>query len=121
PPAVAQRVPQRQRRLRRGHRQHPAGRRPRPGGGPAGGPGPGRCRPDRRRPRPGGTGAGRVASPMSESGPPTGPGEPGRRRIHRSIIYKVVGVLIVTLVVSSIVTAVIASRLTSNALDDQTD
>src|SRR5205085_6750887 len=49
------------------------------------------------------------------------PGGPGRRRIHRSIIYKVVGVLIVTLVVSSIVTAVIASRLTSNALDDQTD
>ena len=42
-------------------------------------------------------------------------------RIHTSILYKVVGVLIVTLVVSSIVTAVIASRLTSNALDDQTD
>ncbi|MEA2931234.1 MAG: hypothetical protein QOI56_19 [Actinomycetota bacterium] len=42
-------------------------------------------------------------------------------RARTSILYKVVGVLVVTLVVSSIVTAVIASRLTSHALDDQAD
>jgi signal transduction histidine kinase len=56
--------------------------------------------------------------------PPAAPGAaPGTGivRFHTSILYKVVGVLVVTLVVSSIVTAVIASRLTSNALDRQTE
>ncbi len=42
-------------------------------------------------------------------------------RAHTSILYKVVGVLIVTLVVSSILTAFVASRLTSRALDRQTE
>ncbi|HEX7276226.1 MAG TPA: histidine kinase [Acidimicrobiales bacterium] len=43
----------------------------------------------------------------------------GGLRPRASILYKVVGVLVVTLVVSSVVTAFIASRLTSNALDSQ--
>ena len=42
-----------------------------------------------------------------------------RLRARDSILYKVVGALIVTLVVSGVVTAIIASRLTSAALNDQ--
>ena len=42
-----------------------------------------------------------------------------RRRLRSSILYKVVGVLVVTLVVSSVLTAIIASRLTSTALTEQ--
>jgi hypothetical protein len=42
-------------------------------------------------------------------------------RARTSILYKVVGVLVVTLVVSSVVTAFIASRLTSDALQAQAD
>ena len=45
----------------------------------------------------------------------------GRLRARTSILYKVVGVLVVTLVVSSVVTAFIASRLTSAALKSQAD
>ncbi len=42
-----------------------------------------------------------------------------RLRARDSILYKVVGALIVTLVVSGVVTAIIASRLTSAALNEQ--
>ena len=42
-----------------------------------------------------------------------------RLRARDSILYKVVGALIVTLVVFGVVTAIIASRLTSAALNDQ--
>jgi signal transduction histidine kinase len=42
-----------------------------------------------------------------------------RLNARDSVLYKVVGALVVTLVVSGVVTAVIASRLTSNALNDQ--
>jgi len=46
---------------------------------------------------------------------------PGQVRARTSILYKVVGVLVVTLVVSSVVTGVIASQLTSSALSGQAD
>jgi len=52
---------------------------------------------------------------------PTAAGVIGPLRARTSILYKVVGVLVVTLVVSSVVTAVIASRLTSDALKSQAD
>ena len=42
-----------------------------------------------------------------------------RLRARDSILYKVVGALVVTLVVSGVVTAIIASRLTSAALNEQ--
>ena len=49
------------------------------------------------------------------------PPEVGPMRARTSILYKVVGVLVVTLVVSSVVTAFVASRLTSAALKSQAD
>ncbi len=58
---------------------------------------------------------------MTDAGAPTVRGSPRIVRAHTSILYKVVGVLVVTLVVSSILTAFVASRLTSNALDGQTE
>ncbi|MEA2686531.1 MAG: hypothetical protein QOE93_1726 [Actinomycetota bacterium] len=60
-----------------------------------------------------------MTAPVSPA--PARPGGPAIHllRLRTSILYKVVGVLIVTLVVSSVVTAIIASRLTSTALDDQ--
>jgi len=58
---------------------------------------------------------------MSRSGPPTDLSVIGPLRARTSILYKVVGVLVVTLVVSSVVTAVIASHLTSDALKAQAD